>query len=149
MTLSTAKITEQIGHDLLSVLPRLNRIVARELRSEAGDDPTLVQLRVLDRLAEEPMTLSELARRREISPQAASEHVQSLVERGWVVRIPDPHDRRSSLLRLTDEGERRLAQMRTHIAEHLSPMFARMTAHEAEATRQALLALRRILVDEE
>ena len=149
MSVAPPNSAEQIGHELLSILPRLNRIVARELRSEAGDDPTLVQIRVLDRILEEPMTLSELARRRSISLQAASEHVQSLVERGWIVRIPDANDRRRSLLQITEEGERRLMDMREHVEERFTPVLERLTPHEAEAIHQGVLALRRILADED
>ena len=149
MSIAQSNSAEQLGHDLLSLLPRLNRIVSRELRSEAGDDPTLVQLRVLDRLLEEPMTLSELARKRGITLQAASEHVQSLVERGWVIRIPDTTDRRRSSLQITEEGERRLNDMREHVEQHFTPVLQQLTPHETEALHEGVLALRRILTEEE
>ncbi len=149
MSIAKPSSTEQIGHELLSILPRLNRILARELRTEAGDDPTLVQVRVLDRILEEPMTLSELARKRGISLQAASEHVQSLVERGWVVRVPDLNDRRRSLLHVTEEGEQRLMDMREHVTLRLPSIIQCLTPNEAEALREGLTALHRVLVDEE
>ena len=38
---------EQIARELLTIIPRLNRIIARELRDEFGDDTTIVQMRVL------------------------------------------------------------------------------------------------------
>ncbi len=145
MTISQS--TERIGHELLAVLPRLNRIVARELRGE--NDLTLVQIRVLAELSEGAISLSELAHKREVSLQAASEHVQCLVERGWVVRVPDPSDRRRFTLHITDEGRRRLNAVRDHIAYRFSSILERLTAEEASAIDTGLAALHRILADQE
>src|SRR5262245_16221587 len=99
--------SEQAAQELLSVLPFLNRMISAELRLEAGEDTTMPQFRVLSHLAEGELTLSALAKKRRVSLQAAGELVQSLVERGWIVRVPDPADRRQSLLQLTGEGRAR------------------------------------------
>ncbi len=120
----TAITIEQIARELITVLPRLNRIVSRELNSISGDESTLVQMRVSAQLSEEALTLSGLARKRAVSVQAASEHVQGLVDRGWVQRIPDPNDRRQALLRVTDEGAQQLEQVRAQLRD-CSPRFWR------------------------
>lgn len=140
---------EQIARELLAVLPRLNRIVARELRTYDGSDTTLVQMRVLAELADAPITLTALARKREVSLQAASEHVHCLVERGWVERRPDPSDRRQSLLHITDAGLRRLTEVREHIADQFTPIIGRLANEDAEAIHQGLLALRSLLFDDD
>ena len=67
---------EQIASELLAVIPLLNRIVAYELRKNGEDETTIVQLRVLASLNEEPLTVSELAKKRRVSLQAVSEHSQ-------------------------------------------------------------------------
>src|SRR6476619_6342086 len=90
--------------ELLAVLPLLNRIVAAEVRREAGEETTMPQFRVLAHLGAGPLTLSVLAKKRRVSLQSMSELVQALVERGWIARTPDPGDRRQHLLRLTDHG---------------------------------------------
>ncbi len=149
MNTTTSVSAEQIAHELLAVLPRWSRLVARELRSEAGNDSTMVQIRVLGELSEGPLTLSALARKREVSLQAASEHVQTLVIRGWVERTPDMTDRRQSLLTLTDEGARQLAQVREHVASHFTPLIARLPAKEAQAIHQGLVALGSLLAEGE
>jgi DNA-binding MarR family transcriptional regulator len=97
---------EEATRELMAVVPLLNRLMAAELRLEAGENSTMPRFRVLAHLRDHPMTLSALARRRRVSLQAAGELIQSLVERGWVMRTPDPTDRRQSLLQLTDEGRR-------------------------------------------
>ncbi|MEO8393827.1 MAG: MarR family transcriptional regulator [Chloroflexota bacterium] len=149
MQTTQAASAEQIARELLTIIPRLNRIIARELRDEFGDDATIVQMRVLGEIADDPLTLSALARKREVSMQAASEHIQSLVERGWVVRVPDTADRRQSLLNITEEGLRRLTEVRAHIATRFAPFVERLAPEEAEAIHQGLLGLRRSLVDDE
>src|SRR5215216_4640710 len=98
MTNSNRFSTEQITRELVAVLPLLNRLIGQELRAETGDETTIVQLRVLSQLIDSPMTLSALAKKRRVSLQAASEHVQGLVDRGWVTRVADANDRRQSVL---------------------------------------------------
>ncbi len=141
----TAITIEQIARELITVLPRLNRIVSQQLNSSSGDESTLVQMRVLAQLCEEELTLSGLARKRAVSVQAASEHVQGLVDRGWVQRIPDPHDRRQALLHVTDEGARQLEQVRAGLREQFAPILAQLEPDETAAIHHALMALHRIL----
>jgi DNA-binding MarR family transcriptional regulator len=147
MEVSPAVSAEQIARELLMIVPRLNRIIARDLRSEFGDDTTIVQMRVLGELAEAPITLSTLAKKREVSLQAASEHVQDLVARGWVLRTPDPNDRRQSLLSVTEDGLRQLEQVREHISRQFTVFIDQFSAEEAEDVHHGLLALHRVLFD--
>jgi DNA-binding MarR family transcriptional regulator len=48
--------------------------------------------------------LTELARRANMSPQAMGELVDELEQLGYVVRRPDPSDRRAKLITLTRKG---------------------------------------------
>jgi DNA-binding MarR family transcriptional regulator len=48
--------------------------------------------------------LTDLARRANMSPQAMGELVDELEELGYVVRCPDPTDRRAKLIVLTKKG---------------------------------------------
>lgn len=50
--------------------------------------------------------LTELARGAQMSPQAMGELVDELESLGYVVRTPDPRDRRAKLIVLTDSGRR-------------------------------------------
>jgi len=49
--------------------------------------------------------LTDLARRANMSPQAMGELVDELEELGYVVRRPDPTDRRAKLIVLTKRGQ--------------------------------------------
>src|SRR6185295_11797511 len=132
---------ERAGDELLAVVPLLTRLVAAEVRREAGDDTTMPQFRVLTHLAEGPLTLSALARRRRVTLQAMGELVQALVERGWVARTPDPSDRRQQLLTLTEHGCRHHQRVQAQVLAQIVPLLARLTPDEMAAVQVALPAL--------
>ena len=140
---------EFISREFLFVLPILNRLIGRDLRGENGDDTTIVQLRVLGLLIEAPLTLSSLARKRRVSLQAASEHVQGLVARGLIVREPDPKDRRQSLLIVTDEGRAQFNIAQEQTVKTLLPLVEMLSADERDHVHLALVALRRVLSAQE
>jgi DNA-binding MarR family transcriptional regulator len=139
----------QATQELLTVLPLLNRIVAAEVRREAGEETTMPQFRVLAHLAAGPLTLSALAKKRRVSLQSMSELVQTLVERGWVVRTPVPSDRRQALLGLTDHGRAHSERAQEQMLRRLTPLMAQLAPEELAAVRMALPALRRVLTQEE
>jgi DNA-binding MarR family transcriptional regulator len=145
----TSFLPEFISREFLFVLPIINRMIGRELRGDNGDDTTIVQLRVLGHLIEAPITLSALARKRRVSLQAASEHVQGLVSRGWVVREPDPKDRRQSLLIVTDEGRAQFNITQEQTVKTLMPLVERLSSEEREHLHLALVALRRVVSEQE
>ena len=135
--------------ELLAVLPLLNRIVAAEVRREAGEETTMPQFRVLAHLEAGPLTLSALARRRRVSMQSMSQLVQALVVRGWIAREPDPNDRRQALLHLTEQGREHYVRAQAQTLERLVPLLAELRDDELAAVHMALPALTRVLVQEE
>ena len=141
--------SEDATREVLAVLPLLNRIVGAEVRREAGEDTTIGQFRVLSHLSEGPLTLSVLAKRRRVSLQSMSELAQTLVERGWIARTPDPTDRRQHLLQLTEPGAAHYQRAQEMTIRQLAPLLAQLSADEMAAVRMALPALRRVLMQEE
>ena len=137
--------TERAAQELLAVVPLLSRIVAVEVRREAGEETTIAQFRVLAHLSDGPLTLSELARRRYVTLQSMSELAHMLVERGWIARTPDPHDRRQQLLALTDHGRAHYERALSLMIVRLIPLLAGLNATEIAAVRVALPALHRVL----
>ncbi len=136
---------QEATHELLAVLPYLNRLVAVELRRTAGEETSMPQFRVLGLLATEPLTLSALSRKRRVTLQAAGELVQALVERGWIVREPDPADRRQALLHLTDQGWLHYEHAQEAMTQRLVPLLEQLNQDETQAVQMALPALRRVL----
>ena len=146
---SSRQEIEQIIRELLAILPLLNRLVAAEVRREVGEDITMPQFRVLGHLSAGPLTLSALAKQRRVSLQSMSEMVQTLVERGWLTRTPDPRDRRQHLLQLTEHGKQHYAHANDLMLQRLVPLLTELTVAEREAVHHAMTALHRVLVREE
>jgi len=140
--------SHETAHELLSILPLLNRVMIVELRQEAGQETTMPQFRVLSYLYKSPLTVSDVARQRRVSFQSAGELVQTLVERGWITRIPDPNDRRQSLLHLTDAGRQEYERAQGHMLERLSQMVERLPEEDQTIIRRAMSLLQTVLVDE-
>ena len=60
---------------------------------------------VFAQIARDGSRLTDLARRANMSPQSMGELVDELEELGYVVRRPDPTDRRAKLIVLTKKGQ--------------------------------------------
>ncbi|MCC6805701.1 MAG: MarR family transcriptional regulator [Anaerolineae bacterium] len=140
--------SHETAHDLLSILPMLNRVMIVELRREAGEDTTMPQFRVLSYLNQSPLTVSDIARKRRVSFQSAGELVQTLVERGWVSRTADPKDRRQSLLRLTDAGQQEYDRAQNHMLDRISELLERLTEDDKAVIRRAMSLLQTALASD-
>jgi DNA-binding MarR family transcriptional regulator len=89
-------------------------------------------------LAIRPMTVSDLAGRLEISKQGAAQIIDDMERRGYVERQPDPSDRRARLVRLSERGQRALANARRFHRDY-ERRLARAHGSDAVATLRAML----------
>jgi DNA-binding MarR family transcriptional regulator len=125
-----AKPARQSGQTTLADLERemsvLVRRAIRRLWSEASDPGALDRwtYAFLVRISDGPMRVGEVARIFGIDKSTASRHMKRIVEGGLVEASVDAEDARSSLLRLTALGERRLAEARAARMEPLRRVFA-------------------------
>jgi DNA-binding MarR family transcriptional regulator len=134
-----------LAKELFEIGPSLRRILAHGMDVVGDEKTTVLQTMVLFFLIEQPLTISELAKKRKISMQSASVLVQNLVERGWVVRAPDAHDRRRSLLQITPEGMERAQITRNLMLNYLSTVLDELTPEEIAAAHVFISAFRRVL----
>lgn len=137
---------EPITDQLLAILPLLNRLVAAEVRREAGEETTMPQYRALALLVVQPMTQSALAKERHVSMQSMGELVRVLIERGWVTRTPDPADRRQHMLAATVAGRDHYERAQQLMRRRLGPLMEQLSDQEGTAVKIALPALRRVLL---
>lgn len=84
-------------------------------------------------LDEEPLALSELAARLEMTAQGAMKIVDEMEDRGYVERTPDPSDARVKRLRLAPRGRRALAMAR-EVHATIERELGRARAAELRAT---------------
>ncbi|MCW2607863.1 MAG: hypothetical protein JWO60_2556 [Frankiales bacterium] len=114
---SPVSASEALTRELIALVRGL-----RELK-HATDEPGTPRLElataaVLGTVGDAgPLRLSELADRLGLDVSTVSRQVPALERAGWVVRDPDPCDRRAQLLRLSPEGHDALAaRRRAHAA---------------------------------
>jgi DNA-binding MarR family transcriptional regulator len=93
---------------------------------------------VLRILGGQPMTVSALADRLEISKQGAGQIVDDMERRGYLERRPDPTDGRARLLHLSEHGRAVLAAARRFHQSYERRLIA-------EHGREAVAGLRELL----
>ena len=135
----------ELARQLLPVLPRLSRLMAHHVESISENEATLMQFGALHMLTENKMTMSDLAKKRHVSLQAASVFVQGLVDRGWVVRVPDPNDRRRSILEVTPEGQEQERYVRDQMVAYLASLITEFTPEEQAAAHMFIRSIEHIL----
>ena len=91
------------GDLLMAVARRVRRAHVDALADWQVTPSQARALRVLARA--DGMRPSVLADELQIAPRSASEVADALEERGWLVRRPDPTDRRATVLTLTGSGQ--------------------------------------------
>ncbi|WP_406458443.1 MarR family transcriptional regulator [Streptomyces sp. NBC_01622] len=90
--------------------------------------------------------MADLATEFAIGIGATSKTVDRLEKQGWAVRQPNPSDRRSSLLALTDDGLQLVDAAEGTFTERLAELTAdALKASAMTAAAQALSELRSVL----
>lgn len=122
----------------------LNDLVLTRLAERGHGDVRAAHGAVFQYLDESGTTVSALAERAQITKQAMAELVHYLEARGYVIRKPDPDDRRAKLVLPTERGREVVA-----IAQDLVPQLEdRITtvlgAERVETLRADLDTIRRI-----
>jgi DNA-binding MarR family transcriptional regulator len=95
------------------------------------------RIRILKRLAREPLTVKELAYAATVDAPAATVAVNDLEGRGLVTREVDPANRRCKLVSLTDAGRGLLAQLEA-VEDPAPEALAALDAEDLEALRTIL-----------
>lgn len=129
------------AHSIIAVVPRLSRIMRRDLRLHSEGLFTEPQFRVMARLFREgPQCLSALADLQGVSLPTMSKLVQGLEMRGLVVRDRDEVDHRRIILALTDAGrtayEDLLHCTESHIVDWISALGAEERTHVIRVLEQ-------------
>jgi DNA-binding MarR family transcriptional regulator len=118
---------------------------ARRMRQEAGSDlsPSLTAaLSTVERHG--PLTPSEVAKRERIQRPTATRVLARLEEKGLVARTPDPTDRRSSLVAITQKGSALLDELRTRKTAFLAERLEALEPEERAALERAADILERV-----
>jgi len=96
---------------------------------------TVAQAATLEALADSNgLRLGELGRRLGIAPSTLSRNLDRLEDRGFVVRGPDPDDRRAFRASLTDAGRSAAASVRNQEIEFTRAILEKLHGVSAETT---------------
>jgi DNA-binding MarR family transcriptional regulator len=82
--------------------------------------------------------MSEVSERFEITPAAASQLVDKLVQSGFIKRQEDPHDRRAKVLNLTDKGRGLIQQGIEERYRWVDQLAEKLTEEEGAQVSDAL-----------
>ncbi len=135
----------EVAQMFLEIMPRFGRLIAFHMRDIGEDEMTMMQVGMLFQMGHEQLTASDLAKRRKVSLQSMSVQVQALVEKGWVLRVANPDDRRQYILQVTPEGLERMMTARTQITAVLAQVLSDLAPPELAAAQVLLPALERLL----
>ena len=91
--------------------------------------------------------MSEISERFEVTPAAASQLVDKLVQNGFIVREEDPKDRRAKMLNLTDKGRDLVQQGIEERYRWMDQLSGRLTEAERIQISEALDILTRVASD--
>ncbi|MEV0390629.1 MarR family transcriptional regulator [Nonomuraea sp. NPDC050643] len=126
-----------------AVLAGSRLLVAVAARSLAAveEKVTLPQFRMMVVLAGHGETkLVTMAELLGVNSSTAMRMADRLASTGLIAREVNPHNRRESLMRLTEEGHRLVDQVMAHRREEIGAIVSRMTAEQRQALISAMNA---------
>ncbi|MFB7508945.1 MarR family winged helix-turn-helix transcriptional regulator [Streptomyces broussonetiae] len=130
--------------DLVRVETRLYNAVSARLRAEQGLG--LGQFELLEIIDRVPgCRVLDIVGELAITVGAVSKAVDRLVAAGWCLRVAHPHDRRSSVLRLTSAGEEQLSASRPIVESELISLTAAVPPDDLARIASTLATLRATL----
>lgn len=140
----TSAPQETAGSEFLALVHAALRRVRRDAQLElepTGTTPGQFRLlRVLAR-ADGPQRLCDVASALDVVPRSVTSKVDQAHAAGFVRRLPDPADRRSTRVELTDAGHTLLGQIGQHRGERADDLLRGLSS----ADRSELLRLLRIV----
>lgn len=90
-------------HTFMEKFMNLKLVMRRNQKNERGGPKHL--LVVIHSIGDgDPIMVSALSQKLEISNAAATQLVDTLEKHGWIKRVQDEHDRRVTLIALTEDG---------------------------------------------
>ena len=118
------------------------RVVAAQREGVGGNDLTALGHLHL----QGGITPTGLASLLAVTTSSVTELLDRLQGRGWIVRSPDPSDRRRTVLSLTAAGERVISDVHQRLAEELAPVHDALSPDELALVMRVLDTAARGLV---
>lgn len=135
---------EKLASDFFKLMPTFRKIVKPLEKSAKTLTP--MQYHILVFLyGMEPLSMSELAGKMNISRQQLTPLTDKLEESGYIKRVHDPEDRRSVKISVTPTGTAYLEQHRRETLELIIKRFQQLSPDEVEELHSAVQTFAKIL----
>lgn len=131
----------ELSRCFVEVIPRSMWSIRYGMREAAGKDLSVPQFRVMATLWQRSRTNGELAEQMGVSVPAMSRMVDGLVEAGYVIRVPQDHDRRQVKLELSLAGRRTFRRIQKHTHELFVSRFSGLNAGQRQGLQDGLSVL--------
>ncbi|MCD0481509.1 MarR family transcriptional regulator [Streptacidiphilus sp. ASG 303] len=139
---SEAAVAARQARRLTDVVTRLRRALRSSIRTDyPWESLPMAQVELLQTLAAAPLRVGELAARQRLAPNTVSGLVGRLLEAGFVDRQPDPGDRRTARIALTEAGHRQLADWQRAHERRMAAALASLSPADRGLVMQALPGL--------
>lgn len=141
MTKTTITINElNTMRSLLQVMVRQFGLLQKESSQCCGI--TAVQSHILYEIkSNHHMSINELAEKLGLDNSTTSRHVQGLVEKELVERLPDPNDRRYVTLALSKKGEQLESEITRMMTEYILDITQQLPDNKVHVIAEALTDL--------
>lgn len=136
--------SEDLGEQLLRVARGLRRAWMVDLSEHDLSPHEMRALRVAADRDEAPR-LRDLADSLRIAPRSVTDVVDALETKGYVTRQPDPHDRRASVVVVTDAGRQVRAAVHEARRRSMGDQMGALNAQQRAALADALSTLEKRL----
>jgi DNA-binding MarR family transcriptional regulator len=135
---------QNVSHQIVEIIPLIMRFLHTEMRESAG---AMVpsHYRLLRLLSLRSCILSEMAEKQSVTLATMSNSVNTLVERGWIQRIPVSHDRRMVRVELTNAGKKILDESQQRLENRVSQRLNELPPEDLDRLTVGLEILRRVL----
>ncbi|WP_051971236.1 MarR family winged helix-turn-helix transcriptional regulator [Kitasatospora azatica] len=130
---------------LTDVVTRLRRALRSSIRTDyPWESLPMAQVELLQTLAAAPLRVGELAARQRLAPNTVSGLVGKLLDAGFVDRQPDPGDRRTARIGLTEAGQQQLTDWRGAHERRIAAALDTLSPADQSVVMAALPALDRL-----
>lgn len=112
--------------ETLLLVERVHRhfleVVKLELDRLGVQDMNNVQALIVHNIGDDEMSVGELTARGFYLGSNVSYNVKQMVENGYLIQEPSPHDRRSSRVKLSEKGKALHKQLDTHFDKQIAAL---------------------------
>lgn len=135
-------MVEQNLRELFQVFSRRFGFLNKDCCQACGHNISLVQSHILYEVEHQKQpSMQQVAERLGTDITTFSRQVQSLIKINLISKMPDPEDRRISILSLTGEGKEVAENINQQMNQYLNDVFSNMSEEEKEMVVRSIQLL--------